>query len=82
MELKTEAKKILKCIGEKGERVLIIIEGISSNQTLKEFVSMFQIYMRQDLPVFLVLAGLAENVFELQDEKTITFLYRAPKIEV
>ena len=52
------------------------------NYTMKEFVSLFQIYMRQDLPVFLLMTGLYENIYELQNEKTLTFLYRAPKIEL
>lgn len=58
------------------------IDEAVCNDTMKEFVSLFQIYMRQDLPVFLLMTGLYENIYELQNEKTLTFLYRAPKIEL
>lgn len=74
--------RMLERIGKKGKRVLITIDEVSSNQTMKEFVSLFQIFMRQDLPVFLVMTGLYENIYELQNEKTLTFLYRAPKMEL
>lgn len=74
--------RMLERIGQKGKKVLITIDEVSSNQTMKEFVSLFQIFMRQDLPVFLIMTGLYENVYELQNEKTLTFLYRAPKMEL
>lgn len=74
--------RMLERIGKKGKRVLITIDEVSRNQTMREFVSLFQIFMRQDLPVFLAMTGLYENIYELQNEKTLTFLYRAPKMEL
>ena len=38
--------------------------------------------MRQDYPVYLLMTGLYENIYNLQNEKTLTFLYRAPKISL
>ena len=35
-----------------------------------------------NLAVFLIMTGLFENISELQDSKTLTFLYRTPKIEL
>lgn len=43
-------------------------------------MSAFQIFIRHDLPVFLLMTGLYENIYELQNAKTLNFLYRAPKI--
>lgn len=74
--------RMLERIRKKGKRVLITIDEVSRNQTMREFVSLFQIFMRQDLPVFLAMTGLYENIYELQNEKTLTFLYRAPKMEL
>ena len=73
---------MLEKIKKKHKRVLVTIDEAVCNDTMKEFVSLFQIYMRQDLPVFLLMTGLYENIYELQNEKTLTFLYRAPKIEL
>ncbi len=38
--------------------------------------------MRQDLPVYLLATGLYENIDGLQNEKSLTFLYRVPKIQM
>lgn len=74
--------RMLERINKKNKRVLVTIDEAVCNETMKEFVSLFQIYMRQDLPVFLLMTGLYENIYELQNEKTLTFLYRAPKMEL
>ena len=49
---------------------------------MQVFAGSFQIFVRQDLPVFLLATGLYENIDELQNEKNLTFLYRAPKIQL
>lgn len=62
------------------KRVLFVIDEIANNEYVRQFVSFFQIYLRQDYPVYLLMAGLYDNVSNLQNQKTLTFLYRAPKI--
>ena len=64
------------------KRVLITIDEVSSNKNVKVFVSQFQIFMREKLNVFLIMTGLYENIKSLKDEKTLTFLYRAPTIDL
>ena len=81
-DLNVAVTRMLEKIKKKHKRVLVTIDEAVCNDTMKEFVSLFQIYMRQDLPVFLLMTGLYENIYELQNEKTLTFLYRAPKIEL
>ena len=49
---------------------------------MREFVSVFQILVRKNLPIFLLMTGLYENIQSLQDEKSLTFFYRAPKITI
>lgn len=49
---------------------------------MREFASAFQILIRKDLPIFLLMTGLFDNVRKLQDEKTLTFLYRAPRLDM
>ena len=74
--------RMLERLGKKNTKVLITIDEAVCSQTMREFVSLFQIFMRQELPVFLAMTGLYENIYELQNEKTLTFLYRAPKMEL
>jgi ribosomal protein L20A (L18A) len=72
----------LERIAKKGKKVLVTIDEVTCNQTMREFASQFQIFIRRDFPVFLLMTGLYENIYELQNEKTLTFLYRAPKMEL
>lgn len=74
--------KALKKLKEKKKKILITIDEVVVNQNIKEFISQLQIYIRENYPVFLIMTGLFENIFDLQNEKTMTFLYRAPKIEL
>ena len=73
---------ILKKIQKEGKRVLFCIDEMSNNEYMKIFAGSFQIFVRQELPVFLFGTGLYENIDELQNEKNLTFLYRAPKIQL
>ena len=65
-----------------GKRLLITIDEMTNSEYMKVFAGAFQIFVRQELPVFLLGTGLYENIEELQNEKSLTFLYRAPKIQL
>lgn len=73
---------ILEKMKKSGKRLLITIDEVTNNQFMQVFAGSFQIFVRQDLPVFLLATGLYENIDELQNEKNLTFLYRAPKIQL
>lgn len=49
---------------------------------MREFASAFQILVCQDLPVFLLMVGLYENISKLRDSDNLTLLYRSPKSEL
>ena len=49
---------------------------------MKIFASAYQIFLYESFPAFLIMTGLYDNIKGLQDEKNLTFLYRAPKIEL
>ena len=63
-----------------GKRLLITIDEVSNSEKIRVFASSFQIFLRQDYPVFLLMTGLYDNLYDLQNDKSLTFLYRAPKI--
>ncbi|MDO4459700.1 MAG: ATP-binding protein, partial [Clostridia bacterium] len=74
--------EILKRMKENGKKVLLSIDEVSNSEYMRVFAGAFQLFIRKDLPVFLIMTGLYENVESLQNEKNLTFLYRAPKITV
>lgn len=74
--------KMLESLKKSGKKILVTIDEVTSTKAMREFASAFQIFVRQDLPIYLLMTGLYENINELQNEKNLTFLYRAPKIEL
>lgn len=70
----------LELLQKEGRKVLFIIDEINNNAGVRHFCSEFQIYIRLHYPVYLLMAGLYDNISNLQNEKMLTFLYRAPKI--
>mgnify|MGYP002622415093 CR=1 FL=1 len=80
VNLETALSHMLESLKKNGKRVLIAIDEVTSTPGMRVFVHSFQMFVRQDLPVFLIMTGLYQNIDLLQNEKGLTFLYRAPKI--
>ena len=72
--------KMLEQLQRLGKRLLITNDEVVYLEQMKVFASAFQIFMRQEYPIFILMIGLYENIYELQNDKSLTFLYRAPKI--
>ncbi len=65
---------------KKKKRVLITIDEVQHDDNMRIFASQFQIFVRQDYPVFLIMTGLHDNISKIQNDPALTFLLRAPKI--
>ena len=61
---------------------MFTIDEVTNTTYVKQFTSSFQTLMRENYPVFLLMTGLYENIKKIQDEDELTFLYRAPRIEL
>lgn len=79
-DIENAIELMLAEIQKKKKRVLITIDEIINCEYVRVFVSAFQIFLRQDYPLFLLMTGLYENIYNLQNDKSLTFLYRAPKM--
>ena len=60
--------------------MLISVDEVTNSEYIRIFASSFQIFLRNDYPIFLLMTGLYENIYNLQNDKVLTFLYRAPKL--
>lgn len=80
--VKTILEKMLHLLKRQNKKVLITIDEASNNIHMRSFAHDFQSLLRDDYPVFTLMTGLYENVNSLQNNKNLTFLYRAPKIEL
>ncbi|MBR3306779.1 MAG: ATP-binding protein [Lachnospiraceae bacterium] len=72
--------KCFKSIVRKKKKVLITIDEVMHDDNMKVFASQFQIFVRQDYPVYLIMTGLYENISAIQNDPALTFLLRTPKI--
>lgn len=73
---------LLSVLSDKKIKLLITIDEVTSSRQMREFAAQFQIFIRKEYPIFLLMTGLYQNVSDLQNEKTLTFLYRVPKFEI
>lgn len=74
--------RMLSVLTRRSQKVLVTVDEATSTPRMREFAAQFQIYLRKNYNVFLLMTGLYENVNELQNDKALTFLYRAPKVEM
>ena len=71
---------MLEYLKKKNIYVLLTIDEVTNNEYMRKFAHSFQSFMRDDYNVSLIMTGLYGNISNLENEKTLTFLYRAPKI--
>ena len=71
---------MLEQIRKAGKKLLICIDEAVNNEYIQVFAGTFQILLRHDHPVFLLMTGLYENIYDIQNNKILTFLYRSPKL--
>ena len=76
----TVIRKLITDLKKKGKRVLITIDEINATEKLKSFANFYQSLIGEDLPIFLLMTGLIENVDSLINAKSTSFLSRSPKI--
>ncbi|MCR4657851.1 MAG: ATP-binding protein [Lachnospiraceae bacterium] len=65
---------------KKKKRVLITVDEAVHDENMRIFASQFQIFVRQDYPIFLIMTGMFENIYNIQNDPSLTFLLRSPKI--
>ena len=73
---------ILRLLQKKEKRLLITIDEVALDDNMRIFASQFQIFLREDFPVFLIMTGLYENLNSIQNDPQLTFLLRCPKAQL
>lgn len=74
--------RMMESVKRKGKRVLVTVDEVTNNENVRKFAAAFQIFVRAELPIFLLMTGLYENVDDLRNVKSLTFLYRAPRVQL
>lgn len=76
----SRCEETLNLLKKKNKKLLITIDEVCNNQSMKELASQFQIWLRKDYQIFLLMTGLHENIDAIQNDPQLTFLLRSPKI--
>lgn len=71
---------ILEQLKDKNIKVLITVDEAVNSKSMRELTSYFQHCLREKYPVFLLMTGLYKNIRALQNNRSQTFLKRAPRI--
>lgn len=72
--------RMLSALTKKNMRLLITIDDVASNKEMRVFSHFFQSCLMKDYNVYLIMNGVYDNIENLQNERTLAFLQRAPKI--
>lgn len=75
-------REILKIVKKRNKRVLIAIDEARRTDAMVDFVQEFQILIRENLPVYILVAGLYEDIESLENTEGLTFFLRATKYEM
>ena len=71
--------RMLRSIQKHKKRVLITIDEVTNSRDIRVFASSYQIFLREELPVFLLMTGLYNHIDRLRNAEGMTFLERAPR---
>lgn len=79
-DIESAIELMLTEIRNRNKRLLITVDEVTNCEYVRVFSGSFQIFLRQEYPIFLLMTGLYDNIYNLQNEESLTFLYRAPKM--
>ena len=73
---------MLSYIKKRNKKLLVTIDEVMHDDNMRVFASQFQIFLREDYPIFVLMTGLYENIYAIQNDPALTFLLRSPKIKI
>ncbi len=73
-------KNLFEYFKKKNIHVLIAIDDVSKNNAMVNFIRAYQGFLIDHYDIRLLMTGLSKNISKLENDKSLTFLFRAPKI--
>ncbi len=74
--------KILVELNKRKKRLLVTVDEVKNTASMRDFVQEFQILIRQDLPIYMIIAGLYDDIESLENADHLTFFLRAEKYDM
>ncbi|MCR5623830.1 MAG: hypothetical protein K6G11_01145 [Lachnospiraceae bacterium] len=73
---------ILEKLKKNNIHLLISIDEVTNTPEIRDFASIYQLMIREEFYLSLIMTGLPKNISELQNDKQLTFLLRSMRIEL
>ena len=80
--IRTYLSDLLSYYKKKGIRVLVAIDDVAKSKDMMNFIKAYQGFIIDKYDVCLLMTGLRKNIVTLQSESSLTFLVRAPKLQL
>ena len=68
---------MLKTLKKAGKKVLVTIDEVTYSKNVARFSHALSSYAGADYDVYVLMTGLADNIRNIKNKKSLTFLYRA-----
>ncbi len=75
-------KKIMSEVKRKKRKVLVAIDEARKTDALTDFIQEFQILVREELPIYMIAAGLYDDIEAIENTDGLTFFLRATKYDM
>ena len=79
VDIEEALAKMLSAIRDKKKRLLVTVDEATNSKEMRIFASAYQLFLREELPVFLLMTGLYKDIDHLRNAAGMTFLERAPR---
>lgn len=73
-------EEIVKKLATQGKRLFITIDEVNPTKEMIELASIYQVLLRDELPVAMMMTGLPNQISELQNHQVLTFLLRSGRV--
>ena len=80
--IQTYLSDLLSYYKKKGIRVLVAIDDVAKSKDMMDFIKAYQGFVIDKHDVCLLMTGLRKNIAALQSSSSLTFLVRAPKLQL
>ncbi len=74
--------KLLAYYKKKNIKVLVAVDDVAKTPAMVDFIRAYQGFLIDHYDVRLLFTGLYKNISKLENDRSLTFLYRAPKISL
>ena len=75
-------RNLIEEIAKKKKKILVVIDELRKTDAIVDFIQTFQILIRADLPIYLIVAGLYEDIESVENTDGLTFFLRAESVEM